>query len=401
MYYASFGVLALVLHIIINYDLLLKDEYREILPANRMYRQYLYAVIVFYITDILWGYLYEKKWIAVCNVDTFFFFLSMAISVFFWTRFVIYYLDDKGIFSKLLYVAGWIIIGYHALVLIINIFYPVLFKFEADGIYIALPGRYVILTMQIILFVGSSIHSLVMALQQEGKIRFHYRTIGVSGLGMSLFIVLQCFTPLLPYYSVGCMIGTALLHTFVLEDERKERQQELIDLLEREKKNRKELESAKRMAYTDSLTGVKNKHAYFEMEKSIDERIQDGFQDFGVVAFDLNGLKIINDTYGHEEGDRVIKSACRFICGIYQHSPVFRIGGDEFTVILEGQDFEQREELLKTFNSEIEKNLKHGGVIVACGCAVFQADEDNCYQSVFERADRKMYGRKAKLKEMQ
>ncbi|MCR5499124.1 MAG: GGDEF domain-containing protein [Acetatifactor sp.] len=401
MYYASFGLLALVLHTIINYDLLLKDEYREILPANRLYRNYLFSLIGFYVMDVLWGYFYDKEWTMLCNIDTFLFFLSMGVSVFAWVKFVVGYLDDKKMFSTILSIGGRIILGYQVVVLLINIFYPVLFKFESDGTYVALQGRYITLILQVILFLGAAIHSLVTSLQQEGKLKFHYRTVGISSLGMSIFILLQSFYPLLPFYSVGCMIGTGLLHTFVLEDERKERQQELKELFEREKKQRIELENARRMAYTDSLTGVKNKHAYYEMEKTIDGRIQkEGFRDFGVVAFDLNGLKVINDTYGHEEGDRVIKSACRFICGIYQHSPVFRIGGDEFTVILEGHDYHHREELLEMFNAEIEKNIKHGGIIVASGCAIFQAEEDNCYQTVFERADRKMYGRKAQLKEM-
>ena len=57
---------------------------------------------------------------------------------------------------------------------------------------------------------------------------------------------------------------------------------------------------------------------------------------FALVECDINGLKGINDTYGHEIGDVYIVNSCRGICSVFKHSPVFRIGGDEFVVILQG-----------------------------------------------------------------
>ena len=401
MYYSSFGVLAIILHLIINYDLLLKDEYHDILPANTHYRKYLLSLLLFYIADVAWGFLYDRKWVFLNYVDTSMFFQFMAITVLLWTRFVMSYLNDQSLFRSVLTFAGWGIFLYITVNLIINVFHPIIYQFNEDGTYKALPGRYMALGLQMILFLLVSIHSLVLSVRKEGKIRFHYRTIGVSGVAMTLFIILQATDVMIPYYSVGCMMCTALLHTFVLEDEKRDRRRVLEELLEREKRQRIELETAKRIAYTDSLTGVKSKHAYFEMEKSIDERIiEEDFKDFGVIVFDLNGLKQINDTYGHEEGDRFIKNACRMICVQFQHSPVFRTGGDEFVVILEGQDYENRESLLAHFDGVIEKNAKKGEIVIASGCEVYTDGQDNCYQSVFERADRKMYARKAYLKEV-
>ena len=63
---------------------------------------------------------------------------------------------------------------------------------------------------------------------------------------------------------------------------------------------------------------------------------------------DVNNLKMINDTYGHEAGDSYIIGVCRVLCDVYSHSPVFRIGGDEFAVILKGRDYENRQLLIES-----------------------------------------------------
>ncbi|MCR5099615.1 MAG: GGDEF domain-containing protein [Lachnospiraceae bacterium] len=399
MLYASFGILALVLHVIINYDVLVKNDYRN--EAIRPYRHYLVGLLFFYILDISWGLIYETKMVPLVYANTLMFFLSMVVSVALWTRYVVAYLNRKGRFSLFLSYSGWIILGYEVLHLIINFFRPVIFWVEDDGTYHPLSGRYVTLSLQVVLFLVASVYSLVVATRTEGNTKLHHRTIGVSGIAMSAFVILQTSDPMLPYYSIGCMLGTALLHTFVLEDEKEEQKKSLEDLLEREKRHKQELLSARQMAYTDSLTGVKNKHSYFEAETSLDSRIaSDDVEGFAVVVFDLNDLKLINDTKGHDEGDNYICEACRLICTIFDHSPVFRIGGDEFVAILENSDFEHRFELLADFDAQIEENIKAGAAVVASGMSDFRKETDDCYQPVFERADKKMYERKYILKEM-
>lgn len=84
----------------------------------------------------------------------------------------------------------------------------------------------------------------------------------------------------------------------------------------------------------------------------------------------------------------------------FKHSPVFRIGGDEFVAFLEGNDYRNRKELMAEFETQIEENLHSGGVVVASGLAVFRPGYDNSYRRVFERADQRMYDRKGSLKAM-
>lgn len=133
----------------------------------------------------------------------------------------------------------------------------------------------------------------------------------------------------------------------------------------------------------------------------MDQRIDDGaVEAFGVVVFDLNDLKRVNDTLGHELGDQYIRDACKLIRATFRRSPVYRIGGDEFCAIVEGEDARDREALLRAFDEQMTRNAVQDGVVVASGCAAFEPERDKSVRSVFERADESMYRRKKLLKEL-
>ena len=118
------------------------------------------------------------------------------------------------------------------------------------------------------------------------------------------------------------------------------------------------------------------------------------------MVCDINGLKAINDTEGHKAGDAYIKASGMLICRVFQHSPVFRIGGDEFAVILRGEDYENRERLLSELKRQVEDNLRIGkGPVVASGIAEYRPKEDCSVGDVFNRADSRMYEDKLRLKD--
>lgn len=163
------------------------------------------------------------------------------------------------------------------------------------------------------------------------------------------------------------------------------------------------IDSAMDMANRDALTGVKNLHAYTTFIKLMDDSIEDEHRDegpFSIVVFDINGLKEVNDTFGHSAGDDFIKNACALICEIYKHSPVFRIGGDEFVVILKGSDFRKRDELFLEFKNKQKENRRKGLVTLAGGMADFISEKDTCVQDAFKRADSLMYEYKRRFKEL-
>ncbi len=154
------------------------------------------------------------------------------------------------------------------------------------------------------------------------------------------------------------------------------------------------------LANTDSLTGVRNKHAYSEYEGIINQRIQNGeIRKLAVAVCDINGLKHMNDTHGHAAGDQLIKDACALICGYFTHGAVFRIGGDEFVVVLQGEGYETVEEVTGELNRKVEANIREDGVVVSVGYSLLQQD-DRQLGDVFTRADRIMYERKNELKSM-
>ncbi|MBE5808491.1 MAG: GGDEF domain-containing protein [Clostridiales bacterium] len=162
-----------------------------------------------------------------------------------------------------------------------------------------------------------------------------------------------------------------------------------------------ERDNAREVAYRDPLTGVKSKNAYSEYESAMAERIRNGSVDaFAVVVCDVNGLKRINDTLGHKAGDMYIQSACQMICVYFKHSPVFRIGGDEFAVVLQGHDYEHRDEIMREINEKIEKNIGTNNAVISIGLAEFDPAANEDYHAVFTRADQRMYVRKQQLKGM-
>ena len=171
--------------------------------------------------------------------------------------------------------------------------------------------------------------------------------------------------------------------------------------IRQEKEYAQNLSVARKMATVDSLTGIKNKHAYTQWEEKINGKIEKGEQEpFAVVVCDVNNLKAVNDLYGHKEGDAIIKKACMKICGIFSHSPVFRIGGDEFVALLSGEDYAWRRTLLEQANAIPEDRSKvRIGETLAAGMAEFDEERHHNLLSVFEEADKAMYARKQYMKQ--
>ena len=167
----------------------------------------------------------------------------------------------------------------------------------------------------------------------------------------------------------------------------------------REQKIREESSANYEKARRDDLTGIKNKNAYGEFETRLNQQIQSGeAPEFAIAICDVNGLKLVNDTRGHKAGDSYIRDASKLVCETFKHSPVFRVGGDEFVAILRGSDFENREKLEHNFVEKVKANSESDKVSVACGISVFDQTHDKNVSAVFERADALMYKNKITMK---
>lgn len=159
-----------------------------------------------------------------------------------------------------------------------------------------------------------------------------------------------------------------------------------------------------KLAYTDAMTGAMNKMAYKEAVISMERQMEKGTAEFAVVVMDINNLKKINDNFGHEFGDMLIRDSASIIQRTFKESTIYRIGGDEFVTILKKQDVERKAELLSVFTDEIRRfnrnNTKYEQKVqIAIGIATYEPGEDKSFQTVFRRADSIMYENKISLKE--
>ena len=671
MYYSAIGVLAIIVLLIVNYDILLDRGNAFQAPAWRVYRKFLFAVLVYYITDILWGMLESRKLAFLLFADTTVYFVAMATGVLFWSQYTVAYLEDETVFGRMLVNAGRIIAGLIAVMTVANIFVPVLFTVDGDCVYHALPVRYLVLVGQILLLLLISNHAIFSIVRRGKEKRLKYRTLALFGLIMGMFLFIQLWYPYLPLCSIAYMLGTCLLHSFVISDEKEDYRRRLEEAYEKErsagtvfahiamslahgytdlfhvnmdtdeyteyhaddasgaltevrhgsdffesckrevklyvhpedneafvkamdrqfltealdrtgayemtyrrikegdpfyvrmrvtrmkddarfivigvtdideqvKQRRAEermkeeravydrihaltgnfivvysvepetdsyrefgatddyerlgqakegenffdtareaarlhnypgdvntflsvftkenvmaeiersgiftlhyrlmmegrpnhvllkvvmveekegvrllvglndidvqvrqeeehgrrLAQAKKEANVDALTGIKNRHAYLETEARMDQQIREHSQSpFAIVMLDVNDLKSVNDTAGHQAGDQYLRDACKIICDNFKHSPVFRVGGDEFVVIAQGRDYMRIEDLLEKMSDYNADAYRTGGIMIACGMARFEDDE--CVASVFDRADHSMYENKQMLK---
>lgn len=158
------------------------------------------------------------------------------------------------------------------------------------------------------------------------------------------------------------------------------------------------------IASTDALTSVKSKSAYDSYTAELQSEIDRGDNPiFAIAVFDCDNLKVINDKYGHDKGDVYLITSSRLIGSIFKYSPVFRVGGDEFVAILHGEDYENRERLLKLFARTQEEIKKTEGnpwkmVSVSVGVATYNPKNDASVADTMRRADKLMYEDKAKKK---
>ena len=196
-----------------------------------------------------------------------------------------------------------------------------------------------------------------------------------------------------------------------LAESMKKMETDLNDQIETLFATRQELSSTREhadimneMANRDALTGIRNKRGYDTEIQRVNKEIMAGHTDVGIVMIDMNNLKQINDTYGHEKGDKVLCSLCDTLCSIFKRSPVFRVGGDEFIVVVENQDFRDLDKHVEQFKACIERNVSEQDLepwertSAAIGSAIYDPDKDCGIEDTLKRADEQMYANKRAMK---
>ena len=177
-------------------------------------------------------------------------------------------------------------------------------------------------------------------------------------------------------------------------------QQRIIRAKKEVEESHHQVDALNKRVFVDALTSVRNRGGFFECVQGIQDRLDNKEPvAFAVIILDCDNLKIVNDQYGHDKGDVYIKTASELICGVFKHSPVFRIGGDEFAVVLENEDYQNRKELTELFDKKAEEirastENKWEQVSVALGMAEYDPQSDTSVDDVIHRADKTMYENK-------
>jgi diguanylate cyclase len=181
-------------------------------------------------------------------------------------------------------------------------------------------------------------------------------------------------------------------------------QENNLDLLEIVNKDivnmQKEMQKLKKELYEDALTKAKNRKWF--LEEFLANRT---FRSSGILSFiDLNKFKIINDTYGHIIGDRVLKYVVHFLKKEFEKQKVeiIRYAGDEFLVIFKTETLDIANQTMQFLQSKISKRVLNAGehkikTGFSFGCVEFNVKDS--FDNIIEQADEAMYENKKAIKE--
>ena len=400
MSYSLVPIVALSILLITHFEVIFKIGNIEKIPAYKQYRFFVIIVGLFYVSDMLWG-IFDYYHLATFNYAvTVFYFVLLSLTVFTWILYVVRYLEERRITSLVVSIIGLLFPLFCLAIIMVNFFTPIFFEFLEDGTYVPHTARYAFLSIQMALQAIIAIYSFVsIRLTNNKRLKTRYFIIGFFCVEMVASILLQLLYAWLPLYSLGLAVGIALIKAHVVNTEKNELASDLSSVNKQIAKQSKELTTAIELAYTDSLTGAKSKHAYVEFEDNIDRMIRhEEIDEFAVVEFDLNYLKAINDSLGHDTGDKYIIESFHMIRDFFKYSDVYRFGGDEFVLVLEGVDYAKRKTLLESFRKTVQDNKNNNKPVVASGMADFIKDKDHSLRNVFNRADNDMYANKKGLK---
>uniref|UniRef100_UPI0025BDF1CE GGDEF domain-containing protein n=1 Tax=Megasphaera sp. TaxID=2023260 RepID=UPI0025BDF1CE len=152
-------------------------------------------------------------------------------------------------------------------------------------------------------------------------------------------------------------------------------------------RNRDIFRSLERISTTDQLTGVGNRRGFSEYLRTLSDGMSLAF-----IFGDLNGLKQTNDTQGHEAGDQLICQAARIMKSLTDDSSVFRMGGDEFMLVVRNVDKTQARRIIR----DLRARYRSSGISMALGCIVCHAPIVNI-DDVISQVDREMYADKERI----
>ncbi len=377
--YVEMGLISIFLCLIVRHQQTMNQE--AIFGSEAFVRIIWLTILVLFLDTWSWmmlhGMLYQNYWlhsIVLCIYAISHTWLPMEL-----LQYCVEYRNGSSVKTY-----NWLIrlpFVIAAVMYLVNLYHPFVFRILEDGSYERMPF-YPTATVWSMFYIAACVSVIVSIYRRssskERVTSYHLLVFSVIGLiGSSLGVLFDGF-------AIWPVIALDLVYLYLNVQSKREQE---LDIL----------------AFRDSLTGLRNAMAYRSYVSEMEKRMQKEPADYAVIVFDVNKLKYTNDHYGHDIGDRLIAASGRLICTTFQHSPVFRTGGDEFVAILEGEDFIHRGKLLELFDHRLQKasiRVSDGElrVSIARGMMVCLNGQNITYQEIYRKADQAMYQDKMMIK---
>lgn len=182
--------------------------------------------------------------------------------------------------------------------------------------------------------------------------------------------------------------------------ERKELENKLASYVGELKSSNLQLQKAQvaleQLASVDELTGLQNRRGFLALAAQSIKLAQRSQKSFALVFVDLDGMKKINDTLGHGEGDLALTDAANVLRDSFRHSDVLgRLGGDEFAILMSDADAESPRIVKKRVADKVNRLNTEGGrpytLSLSIGMLICDPDEKRPLEDLLNRVDALMY----------
>ncbi|MBQ8786248.1 MAG: diguanylate cyclase [Oscillospiraceae bacterium] len=236
-----------------------------------------------------------------------------------------------------------------------------------------------------LLFAGYSIFAvycmicLALAIIKRNQLDLKTRiAILPTSLLMAVFVVVQAIIPELLMTSAGITIVCIGLFTTVNNP----------------------VESYKEQAYWDEATGVQNKNGFKKQLSYMEKKYSKKQVNIGFIICDMNGMKLINDNYGHAEGDKLIRAAAIVMKNCFKSAyNIYRVGGDEFAVMYVSPDEKAVQKELENAREACER-YKDSPIKLSIAMGYASGIYSPDYMEIYNKADELMYKDKLEIKKL-
>lgn len=343
-------------------------------------------VIFFCLQDAVWGVsasgLFKADWPLFLSSTVFH--LSTVLTTFFWLYYIMAFLSDRLRHPKWYLAIDGLVIAVQVCLVVGNLFTPLIFYVEA-GQYLVASLRPLAFFNQYVVYLAISVLMGFYAMRAKKAQRDKFFSVFVFSLAPVLSGAFQLMFPDGPFYSMGYFLGCFIIHIYVLSKDH-----ETL----RQLKAEKAMEAEKVRSKTDALTGLSNRRSYEELMMLYPQCPDD--ENLVYLVADINGLKTLNDTAGHDAGDALIRASASCLCKCFSpYGTVYRLGGDEFAAVLSVVE-DDVPALLHTFDEEMEHWHwgEHDGLSMSYGAVVKRQLGNVSFREMAKVADQRMYAAK-------